>query len=587
MNGISFGHPWVLALLVLPPLLFAAWAWGARRRQRKLRELSREASGATGLLPVALTCLAVALLIFAAALPRWGTRQSEVPREGAEVVFVLDISRSMAAQDVQPSRIAAARDAIVASLDRLGGDRVGLVIFAGNARLRFPLTSDFAAAAQVVRSLETGAVIVEGGTSASQGLDIALSAFDESDAGAGHLIVLITDGNDLGDDPAPVAARVRQAGAELLVAGVGTPEGSTIPVFDRSSQETIEKLDADGQPIVSRLDEAFLRNIAAEAGGQYLGTDLGALPGAVDGRVAALKSALFDRSDTRLPIERFQLFASSALALLFVAAVEEYLPRLYCRRAAVAATAGAALLLLSACATEAYTLNEDGRQAMRANDFQQAIDFFQRAQVQEPDNVDITLNLASAQHAAGQFDEAARTARRAIGAATAEQRARAHSSIGHHRFALGDLPGAADAFRSALLEEPGNDTARHDYEVVLRLMSGEQQQQPGGEDSSSTPEPGGPTPGDPGSPGDAPPDGSPTPAEGEPGSEQQQGQPGSPSEIQQRLQELDAAIARLTEEAPEDRSPAEAQRILDLIAERARITAMRDALSGGGDPNDY
>ncbi|MCK9518518.1 MAG: VWA domain-containing protein, partial [Dehalococcoidia bacterium] len=302
---MSFAHAWVLVFLVLVPAGLALWLAGLRRGQVRARSLSRTAPAGYGraYAGAVLVSLAAALAIVAAAQPRWGTTESSVPREGAELVVVMDVSRSMGATDVAPSRLAATKDAVAATLARLGGDRVGLVVFAGDARLRFPLTTDFRAAEQVVRSLETGTVIVEGGSSAAQGLQVALDAFD-LDKTTGRLVVVLTDGDDLGDDPGGAAERLRQAGIGLLVVGVGTPEGAPVPVYDPREQGFVDKLDENGEPIISRLDEPFLRALAEAADGQYLGGNLGSVPGAVEGRIRALERAEIDRQSTETPVER-------------------------------------------------------------------------------------------------------------------------------------------------------------------------------------------------------------------------------------------------------------------------------------------
>lgn len=592
MNGLSFAHPWVLGFLVAVPLVLALWWLGMRRGRQRAAALSRER---TRVAPGMAVCFALAgaALVVAAAQPRWGTREAFVPREGAEIVIVLDISRSMAVEDVAPNRLAASKAALSAMLDRLGGERVGLVIFAGDARVRFPLTTDLAAAEQVITSIETGAVIVEGGTSASQGLDVALTAFGDEPSGAGRLIVLISDGDDLGADPAGAATRVRESGAGLLVVGAGTAEGGRVPVYDRMLGAMTDKLDANGVPLISQLNEPFLRALAAAAGGQYVGSNLNALPGAVDGRVAALERARFDEQAELIPIERFQWFAAAALALLVAGTVTERLPRPSRRTAALLAGALVALVALSSCTSEGYRLNEDGRAAMAVGDYEQAVALFQEAQAEEPANTDVTLNLAGALHAAGRYDDANRVARRALLSGSATVRGRAQASIGHHRFALGDLPGALDAFRRALVENPADDASRHDYEVVLHLLAPPPTEEPAEPEATPTPAPGEGTPpageGTPGAEGTPPGEATPAPGAGEatPGAGTPAPGPISPLEIEEQIAGLDAQIAELVERAGEEPSTSEALEILQLLAERARVAGTRDALRNGGDPFDY
>lgn len=598
MSDITFARDWMFLLLPLPFAALALWWWGVRRAARKARTISRGRGAPPPYAAAILFSLAAAVAIVAAAQPRWGTRESKIPRTGADLVIVLDISRSMNARDVAPDRLQASKTAVAAILNRLGGDRVGLVVFAGDARIRFPLTTDFSAARQVVDSLETGVVFVEGGTNAGLGLTEAVTLLSD-DPQNGKVILLLTDGDDLGGDPASSAQLVAQSGASLLIAGVGTPDGSTIPVIDPRNGAESPKLDAQGNPIVTRLNEPFLRTLATAAGGRYLGADLALVPGAVDGRLRALQRSQIDSRPTLLPIERYQYFAIAALALLVLASLAERLLRFSGRTAGALALLA---LLLGGCATGDYDTNEAGRKAFAAGDPETAIDRFLEVQVSRPDDPDVALNLATAYGAAGRNEEAILAARRALDSNRPEIRARAYASIGHSQFAAGRLAESLDAFRRALLEDGDDDASRHDYEVVLRLLfpdpesqetppagatppqtggspspGAQPSQQPGG----GTPQPGQPTPGDGTPQGGTPnPGGTPTPGATSPS-------PSSREQIERDLRDIDQRVERLLEEAGESPSPAQALEILRLLAERSRIASLRDALNGGGGAKDY
>ncbi len=593
MSDLSFAREWVLFLAPLPLLALAAWWWGSRRAARLARTISRTGAIQPPYVAAVLLTLAALVAIGAASQPRWGTRESKVPRTGADLVIVLDISRSMDARDVQPDRLQAAKNTINAVLDRLGGDRVGLVVFAGEAEVRFPLTTDFAAARYVVDSLQTGVLLVDGGTNAALGVEEAVTLLQDN-PDAGRLILLLTDGDDLAGDPAASAALVQQSGVELLVAGVGTAEGSTIPVADAGTQSETPKLDANGMPIITRLNETFLRAVAAASGGRYLGADLSVVPGAIDGRLRALESARIEERPTVLPIERYQVFAATALALVVLAALAERFVRFPWRAGAALA---ALALFFGGCATAGYEANEAGRDALRDGNHELAIEKFLQAQVEEPDDPEIALNLAAAYAAAGRHDEAIRSARRAVASNRPETRSLAYSSIGHHQFALERLPDALDAFRRALLENPDNDDARHDYEVVLRLLFPEAQPTqptPGATTEVGETPPGGPASGTP-SPGPGSGSGSPVPGtatagggsgQGTPTPGADPGRPTSVQELEEQLEAIDQQVERLIEDG-EELTTAEAYEVLRLLAERSRIAQLRNGLQGGGDPRDY
>lgn len=589
---MSFAQPWLLLGVVVVLVALSIWLWAMRGGSRRARAVTRESvSGPRYLSAALLTCAALSAVV-AAAQPRWGEREASIPRSGSQVIFVIDVSRSMASTDVAPSRLEATKAAIETTLRRLGGDRVGLVIFAGSARIRFPLTADLEAARQVVRTLEPGPVLVQGGTSAASGLVVALAAFDaESDSG--RLLVLVSDGDDLGADPAGAVTRIAASGVELIVAGVGTAAGGTIPIFDGRTPTTTDKRDANGVPIVTRLNETFLRALAVAAGGRYVGSDVRALPGAIEGRVTALKRSEFDSQSTTLPIERYPWFAGAAIVLLVLGSVFERVPRPRLRPNHAFVAAAVAMLFMGAgCATRAHDLNEEGLAAFKTGDYAGAGDLFVEAQAERPNDAAISLNLAAALHAQKRYDEAALAARRALASTSAKTRGRAQASLGHHRFSQGDLPGALEAFKQALIEDPGDDTSRRDYEVVRRILmppppDAPPAQNPGDPDATppqGTPSPASsaPQPGATGTPGAQP--GATTQPGSNPGA---QDDPKTPQQADQRLAQIDAEIRRQQIEAGEDLSAAEALKILQLLAERSRISALRESFGGNSDPRDY
>ncbi len=590
MSELDFGRPLALIALVMVPIALAWWWVGLAKGSRQARMISRANPSRPAYLSAALMAVAAAAAIFAAAQPRWGTERTEVPRVGAELVVVLDVSRSMDSRDVTPSRLEAAKAAILATLSRLGGDRVGVVIFAGTGRLRFPLTGDLEAARQVVASLETGAILVEGGSSASSGLDLALSAFDfERDAG--RAVLLISDGDDLGDDPAGAISRLRAAGVTLLVAGAGTTTGGTVPVFDQAKRVFVDKKDASGAPIVTRLNETFLRAAASAAGGRYLGSDLQIVPGAVSGVLASLERTRIEQRSTEIPIERFPIFAAIALGALVLASISERLPRLRLGRRVAAFGVTVLALILGGCAEEAFTVNEDARSAFEAGDGARAIELFYQAQSLRPNDARIALNLASALGSAGRFEEASVAARRALASNDPAIRSLAHASLGHQQFAVKQLPAALQSFKQALLLNPHDAASQHDYEVVLRLLNPPPASEPTNPGSapdtttppagaSATPPPGAGTPG----PGQTPGAGTGTPgAGGTPGP----GRPAGLEALEKQISGIDAQVQALLRKSGNEPTTEEALSILRLLAERSRLAGLRDAFRGGDKPNDY
>ncbi len=580
MSDFSFGRPlWLLVVPVVLLLLPVAWIL-AQRTFAATAAITRDPPRIRWAATVVLV-LAVVLAALAAAQPRWGERSATVQAGGAQIVAVLDVSRSMGAMDAPPSRLAAARTALAETFVRLRGDRVALVVFAGDARLRFPLTRDLAAAATVIESVEGGTLLLERGTSTASGLELARELFDEESAG-GRLVLLFSDGENLAGDPSASAAALAADGIDLLVAGVGTPAGAPVPVRDALSGELSTLRTRDGEPVITRLDEASLRAIATAGEGRYIGANPAAVPAAVRSRVAGLDQASYRATTISLPIERYQWFVAAAVVLALIATAVEWRALASWRRTPALVGVAVLALTLAACATAAYNLNERALEALDGGDVETAIELLYEAQAESPQDGQIVLNLAAALHQAGRYDEAVRISRRALNDRDGEIAAAAHSSLAHHLFALGELEEALDAFREALLLTPEDDVLRRDFEVVWRLLHPEpppeRQAAPPteGDDSGEGEEPEGqeqqPAPG---------PDGA--PAGGGDGGQEAL----SPQALEERLAEIDAEIAELREEAGEVLSTREALAILELLEERSRLSAQNPVRGVWSDPSDY
>jgi Ca-activated chloride channel homolog len=214
---------------------------------------------------VALIFLAVAFLIVALARPQWGEQRDTTVAAGEDTIFVLDTSKSMLAADVRPNRLERAKIAIEDYLRRHGHGRVGLVVFAGQAFLQCPLTLDYDAFADTLRSVDVNAVPVPG-SDVGRAIDEASQALEKNEGR--KIVVLITDGEDLEARGVRQAEAWAKKGVTIFTVGVGTAAGSIIQVpAEPSGQQPLR--DKEGRPVVSRLDENTLRQISEKTGGSY------------------------------------------------------------------------------------------------------------------------------------------------------------------------------------------------------------------------------------------------------------------------------------------------------------------------------
>lgn len=273
---IRFVHSEYLYALALLPLLVAAYWYLARVRRRAMGRFGKEAtlariagdaSGAKRLAKFLLLVVAVGLLVLGLANPQVGTRMEEVKQEGVDIFIALDVSLSMKAEDIKPSRLDKAKFEIQNLIDRLSGDRIGLIVFAGEAYTQFPLTTDYSAANLFLDVVDVD-VVPQPGTSIGSAIQRAMESFDFNEQTT-KVVVIITDGENTEGDAFEAAEEAAKKGILLYTVGLGSPAGAPIPIYNASGQQTDFKRDRAGNVVVSKLDEEALERIANAASGKY------------------------------------------------------------------------------------------------------------------------------------------------------------------------------------------------------------------------------------------------------------------------------------------------------------------------------
>jgi Ca-activated chloride channel homolog len=271
-----FARAELLHLLWAIPLVAALFAWAFVRRRRRIRlfvsaqilpELTREYSYARSVFRYCLTLGFLFFSVLALARPQWGARLETVRRKGVDVIMAVDTSFSMSAEDLVPSRLAVARQAVRGLLSRLQGDRAGLVAFAGSAVVQCPLTLDYGAMSLFLDSINVG-MLQEPGTSLAAAIETSNSAFIAKETRY-KVLVLFTDGEDLGGQIESAVEKARSSGVVIYAVGTGTQEGRPVPVRDEKGDIVEYRRDESGQVVISRLDESALVRIAVSTGGRY------------------------------------------------------------------------------------------------------------------------------------------------------------------------------------------------------------------------------------------------------------------------------------------------------------------------------
>ncbi len=271
----KFAHPEILYILILIPVFVVIYFIAIRQRKRALKDFGDQ-SVIHELMPLMsksrphwkfiLLFLAYLILVFGAAGPQFGSKLEEMKREGIEIMIALDVSNSMLAQDVKPNRLERAKLTIERMIELLDDDKVGLIVFAGDAYVQVPITTDYISAKMFLEGINTQMVSKQG-TAIGSAIELASKSFSPKSE-ASKVIIIITDGENHEGDAIAQAQEANEKGIRIYTIGLGSPQGTPIPVGSNSGQNVFRK-DKDGNIVISKLDEATLNKIAATADGKY------------------------------------------------------------------------------------------------------------------------------------------------------------------------------------------------------------------------------------------------------------------------------------------------------------------------------
>lgn len=264
---------WLITILVF----VIAYIVYTKRKQRQLTEfgdpelmaqLMPDASKSRPIWKFGMLIVALILLIVAAARPQYGQKEKTVKRQGIEVMVALDISNSMLAEDVAPNRLDRAKQMLSKMIDNMVDDKVGLVVFAGDAFTQLPITCDYVSAKMFLNTISPTLIPTQG-TAIGAALQTAITSFGAQESEAGRAIILITDGENHEDDAIAAAKKANELGIQVFVIGIGKPEGAPIP---KPGTNDYFK-DRAGQVVVSRLNEEMCQQIAVAGNGAYVRCD--------------------------------------------------------------------------------------------------------------------------------------------------------------------------------------------------------------------------------------------------------------------------------------------------------------------------
>ena len=479
---MKFAHIEMLFLFWLIPLLLVAYLYGWRRRDRILKGFAAQRTlkllVPTGIqarrhLRAGLTLTSALLLVAAMAGPQYGFHWQTIERRGVDLIVALDCSRSMLAEDIHPTRLDRAKREIVDLLHMLQGDRMGLVAFSGTAFLQCPLTVDYSAFDLFLNVL-TPDYLPLGGSDMSAALRTALGAF-ETESPAEKAIILITDGENTGqEDPEAAARQAKEAGVKLFCIGVGATEGVPVPAAKGGFQKR-----SDGQIVLTRLDEPLLIRMAVTTGGAYVRSVAGDmdLDRIYQDQIrGGMSDATLESSRKQIWADRYQWPLSLALLLLLTAMA---IPGT--KKGLAALFLFSIMLGLSPRPVVAGPLQE-GYDAYRKGDYETALHQFLDGQVEKPDHPEVLYNIGNAYYKTGKYDDAYAYYSQALSQAPESLKEKLLYNMGNTAYRRQAMEEAIKNYEAALAIDPNDEQAKANLAFVREQLKQQQQQSPSNND---------------------------------------------------------------------------------------------------------
>ncbi len=504
---MQFAQPiWIVTGIAVCLTLFFLLQMLQARRLRALEqfvspelrnELTRNVSSRRRGSKKILFLLAIFCCFLALARPQYGFKWVEVKRKGIDILFALDTSKSMLAEDIKPNRLERAKFAVMDFVGQLEGDRVGMMPFSGSTFLMCPLTTDYSAFEQSLNAIDTG-IIPKGGTDIATAIKGAENILDNA---ANHkLLILITDGENLQGDSLQAAEKAAKQGMRIFTVGVGSKEGELIPI-DRKGKAGFLK-DETGKYVTSRLDETQLAHIAEKADGLYvpLGNRGEGLQTIYQEKLALIPKEELDERRHKVPLERFQWAVAAALCLIVIEfllggrrshPLRFFSPFTKFVRRRKKSLPTLLVLGLILHLTADFSRAALGEQAFREGDFLSASEIYSKALEKDPDNFTLHYNYGTTAYKNNLFDDAIASFSTALKSTDLDLQERAYYNRGNAHYKKGkesmqsnpqqtikEWQEALGSYRACLELQPGAVDARFNYDLVeKRLKELEKQQE--------------------------------------------------------------------------------------------------------------
>lgn len=312
---------YLLGIVPLLVLLFLYEIYWKKKKQKEfgdpelIRKLSPDKSVFKPALKLVIFMLAMSGIIIALVNPKIGTEMETVKREGIDIVFAIDVSKSMLAEDMAPNRLEKAKQIVSQIINQLGTDRIGIVGYAGSAYPVLPITSDYSVAKMFLQNMNTD-IVSSQGTAISDAIELSSSFFD--DPQTSKLIILVSDGEDHGEGSEEAAEKTKEAGIKLITVGVGTEKGGPIPLKRNGVTESFKR-DMDGEVVVTKMYPDALKAIASRTDGGYVyGASTREVSDYVKNALQNVEKTEFESKQVAAYESQYQWFLAFAIMLLFL-----------------------------------------------------------------------------------------------------------------------------------------------------------------------------------------------------------------------------------------------------------------------------
>jgi len=447
---------------------------------RLLPKLTSSISTSRKLAKRVLFTLGIACVFIALARPQAGFEFQETHRKGLELLFAVDTSKSMLAQDVKPDRLTRAKLAVTDLVAKLNGDGVGLIAFAGSSFLQCPVTLDYDAFRESLDALDVN-VIPRGGTDIASAIHEAEAIFKTRTA-ADKILILITDGEDLAGEAITAAQSAGKNGVKIFTVGVGSTTGELVPVPSENGGTDFAR-DENGKLVKSHLDETTLKKIAEATGGMYqpLGSQGEGLTNIYERGLTAFTRQDLKAREAKIPLEKFHWALFAALACLIGELLVGNRRTTPVPELRTATTAAALLLLAGLASTQASP--QSAERAYQKGDFAKSQQDYAAVAAKEPAKAELQFNSGSAAYKAGDYGQAASGFEKSLRTEQVPLQQEAYYNLGNTKYRLGQKTEkenpqetiktweqAVKSYDAALQIKASDPDAKHNRDFVQRKI---------------------------------------------------------------------------------------------------------------------